>query len=296
MSCYFSLLMSSGAWYFKHMSQHVTKGAFGRLLRYWRQVRGRSQEDVALEIDSSIKHISFLENGKSLPGRDIALRLANYFNLSGSETNNMLAAAGYTAISVQNMSAEESGFFNTSLIATLRGLDPYPSAIITRTGDVKMVNRGWVEILGKQVPSIGLKAEFNVLEVYFAEDGLRPYIEDWEDTICALLVTLQQEVIMCEDRSAISTLQRVLADGSIPTDWRQRGANKLTLSGMYNRLSLPGDKARTYMHVFNTVGSTRFEPDPALMIYSVFPQDEEVAAAWQKRLRGNSSQHPLLPY
>lgn len=159
-----------------------------------------------------------------------------------------------------------------------------------------MVNRGWVEILGKQVPSIELKAEFNVLEVYFAEDGLRPYIEDWEDTICALLVTLQQEVIMCEDRTAISILQRVLADGSIPADWRQRGANKLTLSGMYNRLSLPGDKARTYMHVFNTVGSTRFEPDPALMIYSVFPQDEEVAAAWQKRLRGNCSQHPLLPY
>ncbi len=51
------------------MSEKVSDGAFGRLLRFWRQLRKRSQEDVALEIDSSIRHISFLENGKSLPSR-----------------------------------------------------------------------------------------------------------------------------------------------------------------------------------------------------------------------------------
>ena len=296
MSCYFSNSATAGVWPLVPMSQHVTKGAFGRLLRYWRQVRARSQEEVALKIDSSIKHISFLENGKSLPGREIVLRLATYFDLSGSETNNLLAAAGYNAISVTNMNTAESGFFRASLIASLRGLDPFPSAIITRTGDVKMVNRSWLEILGKQVPSIGLKTDFNVLDIYFADDGLKPYIEDWDETICALLVTLQQEVIMFEDRAAINTLQRVLADSSIPADWRVRGANKLTLSGMYNRLTLPGDKTRTYMHVFNTVGSTRVEPDPALMIYSIFPQDEEVEAAWLRRLQGSSAQHPLLPY
>ena len=55
------------------MSEKIAEGAFGRLLRFWRQVRKRSQEDVALEIDSSIRHISFLENGKSLPSREITL-------------------------------------------------------------------------------------------------------------------------------------------------------------------------------------------------------------------------------
>jgi transcriptional regulator with XRE-family HTH domain len=49
------------------MGEDVVDGAFGRLLRYWRQVRKRSQENVALEIDSSIKHSSSLEKGKSLP-------------------------------------------------------------------------------------------------------------------------------------------------------------------------------------------------------------------------------------
>jgi transcriptional regulator with XRE-family HTH domain len=278
------------------MSQQLSKGAFGSLLRYWRQVRELSQEEVALEIDSSIKHLSFLENGKSLPSRDIVLRLVDYLRLSGRETNNLLAAAGHSSISIEKMSASEADFFRTSMVCTLRGLDPFPTAIINRTGDVQMVNRGWIEILGKRVPSLQQKSSFNLLDIYFSEDGLKPFIEDWEDTVCALLVALQQEVIMFEDRAAINTLQHVLADNSIPVDWRTRGANRMTLSGMYNRLCLPGEKPRTYLHVFNTVGSMRFEPDPALMIYSIFPRDEETTMAWHGRLQANIYQHPLLMY
>jgi hypothetical protein len=101
---------------------------------------------------------------------------------------------------------------------------------------------------------------------------------------------------MFEDRKSITTLQRILEDKSIPPDWQIRGANKLTLSGMYNRLTLPGDTTRTYMHVFNTVGSTRVEPDPALMIYSLFPQDEEVGQVWQQWVDKGRATHPLLPY
>ena len=279
------------------MSEKVAKGAFGRLLRYWRQVRKRSQEDVALEIDSSIKHISFLENGKSLPSQQITLRLAAYLGLSGRETNNLLAAANYSPINLQQLNREDAEFLRASLIYTLRGLDPYPSIIIDRNGDVNMLNRGWLEIMGKLIPSVHQQPNFNLMDIFLAEDGLKPYMEDWEDTVCALLVTLQQEVLMFQDRASITTLQRYLADSSIPRDWQLRGANRLTLSGMYNRITLPVDDApRTYLHVFNTVGSLRFVPDPVLMIYSIFPSDQEIADLWQSRLKGDSYDHPLLQY
>lgn len=279
------------------MSEKVANGAFGRLLRYWRQVRKRSQEDVALEIDSSIKHISFLENGKSLPSQQITLRLAAYLGLSGRETNNLLAAANYSPINLQQLNREDAEFLRASLIYTLRGLDPYPSIIIDRNGDVNMLNRGWLEIMGKLIPSVHQQPNFNLMDIFLAEDGLKPYMEDWEDTVCALLVTLQQEVLMFQDRASITTLQRYLADSSIPRDWQARGANRLTLSGMYNRITLPGDDApRTYLHVFNTVGSLRFVPDPVLMIYSIFPSDQEIADLWQSRLKGDSYDHPLLQY
>jgi transcriptional regulator with XRE-family HTH domain len=278
------------------MGEEIAEGAFGRLLRYWRQVRKRSQEDVALEINSSIKHISFLENGKSLPSRDIILRLAAYFGLSGRETNNLLAAANYSPISMEQLNVQESAVLRSSLVHTLRGLDPFPSAVIDRTGDVRMLNRGWMEIIGKRVPSVHQQAHFNVMDIFLAKDGLKPYMENWEDSVCAMLVTLQQEVLMFQDRQSITTLQRYLADSSIPRDWQVRGANLLTLSGMYSRISLPDDKPRTYLQVFNTVGSLRVVPDPVLMIYSIFPDDEGVAVKWHHRLQGNSYDHPLLGY
>lgn len=278
------------------MGEEIAAGAFGRLLRYWRQVRKRSQEDVALEIDSSIRHISFLENGKSLPSRDIILRLAAYFGLSGRETNNLLAAAGYSPISMEQLNVQESEVLRSSLIHTLRGLDPFPSAIIDRTGAVRMLNRGWLEIIGQRVPSVHRQGQFNVMDIFLAEDGLKPYMENWEDAVCAMLVTLQQEVLMFQDGQSITTLRRYLADSSIPRDWQIRGANLLTLSGMYSRISLPDDRPRTYLQVLNTVGSVRVVPDPILMIYSIFPDSEELTETWHDRLRGNSYEHPLLNY
>lgn len=278
------------------MGEKIAEGAFGRLLRYWRQVRKRSQEDVALEIDSSIKHISFLENGKSLPSRDITRRLAGYFGLSGRETNNLLAAAGYPAGSMAELNMHDNAVLRASLIYTLRGLDPCPSAIIDPSGNVQMVNRGWVEIIGKRVPSLQAQDHFNVMDIFMAEDGLKQYMEDWEEAICATLVSLQQEVLMFQDRQSINTLQRFLKNKSIPRDWKVRGANRLTLSGMYSRLFLPDDKPRNYLHVLNTVGSSRVVPDPLLMIYSIFPEEQEVVDRWQVRVRESSCAHPLLAY
>lgn len=42
--------------------------------------------------------------------------------------------------------------------------------------------------------------------------------------------------------------------------------------------------------------SVRVVPDPVLMIYSIFPDDEQVADKWRERLQGNSYEHPLLGY
>ena len=159
-----------------------------------------------------------------------------------------------------------------------------------------MINRAWIEIIGKRVPSVLGQDHFNIMDIFVAKDGLKPYMENWEDLVCAMLVALQQEVLMFQDRLSINTLQRYLAHSSIPRDWKVRGANRLTLSGISSRISLPDDKPRNYLHVFNTVGSVRVVPDPVLMIYSIFPDDEEVQETWWNRLRGNRYAHSLLGY
>ncbi len=278
------------------VSDQVSPGAFGRLLRYWRQVRRLSQEDVALEIESSIKHISFLENGRSLPSRDIALKLAQFFRLNSWETNYLLAAAGMAPVQSVKPNSIEAEFMENSLAAVMRGNDPFPSLIINRFGDAHMVNKGWLEVIGNRVPSLSDVPHFNLLDMIISEDGLRPYMDDWEESVCTLLVFLQQEVLLYQDRSSIETLQRYLKDNRVPSDWKVRGANRLTTAGLYTRISIPGTEPNLYMQVFNTVGLSRFMPEPALMIYSIYPMDWSVGEEWRERMQGKDYSHPLLKY
>lgn len=51
------------------LDQRVSSNELGTLLRYWREVRGASQLDLALGSGISQRHISFIENGRSVPGR-----------------------------------------------------------------------------------------------------------------------------------------------------------------------------------------------------------------------------------
>ena len=68
---------------------------FGRLLRHWRTQRHGSQLALALQADVSMRHLSWLETGKSQPSRAMVLRLAEQLDVPLRERNAMLSAAGY---------------------------------------------------------------------------------------------------------------------------------------------------------------------------------------------------------
>ena len=54
-----------------------TPQPFGEHLRFWRQHRRQSQMDLAHEADISTRHLSFVETGRSVPSREMVLRLSD---------------------------------------------------------------------------------------------------------------------------------------------------------------------------------------------------------------------------
>src|SRR5215217_1896133 len=70
----------------------------GNLLRDWRRRRRLSQLDLACEADISARHLSFLETGRSLPSREMVLRLAEQLEIPLRERNALLVAAGYAPV------------------------------------------------------------------------------------------------------------------------------------------------------------------------------------------------------
>ncbi len=65
----------------------TTPPAFGQNLRYWRKRRGVSQLELATQAETTPRHISFVETGRSRPGRDLILRVARALQLLGRDTN-----------------------------------------------------------------------------------------------------------------------------------------------------------------------------------------------------------------
>lgn len=66
----------------------------GELLRDWRRLRDLSQLDLALETNISQRQISFIERGRSVPGRGTLLAIAQALEVPLRERNALLRAAG----------------------------------------------------------------------------------------------------------------------------------------------------------------------------------------------------------
>ena len=73
----------------------ISHAPVGELLRRWRERRRLSQLALAAEADVSARHVSFLENGRSRPSREMLLRLAEHLEIPLRERNALLVAAGY---------------------------------------------------------------------------------------------------------------------------------------------------------------------------------------------------------
>ena len=70
----------------------------GNLLRDWRQRRRLSQLELACDAGISTRHLSFVETGRALPGRDMLLHLSVRLDVPVRERNVLLVAAGYAPI------------------------------------------------------------------------------------------------------------------------------------------------------------------------------------------------------
>lgn len=68
---------------------------FGPNLRWWRERRGLSQLDLAGEAETSQRHVSFVESGRTRPSREMVLRLAAALDVPLRQQNALLLAAGF---------------------------------------------------------------------------------------------------------------------------------------------------------------------------------------------------------
>jgi transcriptional regulator with XRE-family HTH domain len=71
------------------------RSPFGELLRHHRKLSGMSQLELAVRASTTPRHVSFLETGRSRPGRELVARLVDVLAVPPVDHDRWLMAAGF---------------------------------------------------------------------------------------------------------------------------------------------------------------------------------------------------------
>jgi transcriptional regulator with XRE-family HTH domain len=153
----------------------------GDLLKYWRQVRNVSQMDLALECDTSSRHLSCVETGRAHPSRQLLLRLCNALKIPLRVRNTILISSGYAHI-YQDTGLSEPEMQEARLILNkiLRLNDPYPAMLIDRCWNIIMCNSSFEVLCQAFIKDATLLQveNLNLLRLIFHPDAMASYIEN----------------------------------------------------------------------------------------------------------------------
>src|SRR6185312_973323 len=104
---------------------------FPEALRARRTRRRISQLDLATLAGTTQRHLSFVESGRSVPGRNLVIRLAESLELTLRERNELLLAAGYApAYPERPLEDPALAPVREALDRILDGHMPYPALVI----------------------------------------------------------------------------------------------------------------------------------------------------------------------
>lgn len=165
---------------------------FGTALRDWRGRRRISQLDLALRAETTQRHISFMERGRSAPGRAMVVRLAESLDLPLRERNALLHTAGYAPVYPQT-SLDDLGSLKAVLQRILDGHLPYPAIVITRHGDLVASNSA-LSILTEGVAPELLVPPVNVLRLALHPKGMALRIGNFPEWSRHVVERLHQEI------------------------------------------------------------------------------------------------------
>ncbi|NKX90058.1 helix-turn-helix transcriptional regulator [Nocardia coubleae] len=150
----------------------------GSLVREWRQRRKLSQLDLALVADTSARHLSYVETGRSQPSRAMVLRLCEALEVPLRERNTLLLAAGFApAYRESRLDDAELAAARAAIDTMLRAHEPYPAVVVDRWWDVVAGNAA-MPLLMSGVPEHLLLPRPNVYRLVLHPDGLAGRLEN----------------------------------------------------------------------------------------------------------------------
>jgi transcriptional regulator with XRE-family HTH domain len=149
---------------------------FAGALRGWRRRRHVSQLELAERAGTTQRYVSFIEGGRSVPGRAVVVRLAEALDVPLRERNALLLSAGYApAYEETALDDRRLGAVRAALERILEGHLPYPAVITDRLGDLVSDNDAFRPLVEGVAPAL-LAPPVNIARLLLHPLGMAPRI------------------------------------------------------------------------------------------------------------------------
>ncbi|MFE4798585.1 helix-turn-helix domain-containing protein [Streptomyces sp. NPDC056708] len=203
----------------------------GPLLRSWREQRRISQLELALRADSSARHISFIETGRSRPSEDMILRLAEHLDIPVRERNALLVVAGYAPRYAQTALDDPAlGALREGMERLLQGYDPYPALVVDGMYNVVAANRG-IAMLLEGVAGHLLAPPLNAMRLTLHPEGLAPRIRNLREWRADLLAQMERQIALARSAELRELYEEVAGYPAPVGSDRAEGAGTAGSSG-----------------------------------------------------------------
>ncbi|WP_407841783.1 helix-turn-helix domain-containing protein [Streptomyces sp. DSM 116496] len=145
-------------------------------MRRRRALRRMSQLELATLAGTTQRHLSFIESGRSTPGRAMVVRLAESLGLTLRERNSLLLSAGYAPLYAESArDAESVRPAMEALRSILTGHLPYPAVVAGPRGELVLANAAF-DVLTEGAAAHLLAPPVNVLRLALHPEGMGPRV------------------------------------------------------------------------------------------------------------------------
>lgn len=275
----------------EHSGIRPAQRDLGELLRYWRNVRGKSQIELSLDTGVSQRHLSFIESGRSAPSRQALMTIAHGLDVPLRDRNHLLLAAGYAPVYVEHAwDAEEMQGINAALKRMLQQHDPFPAMVMDRYWNVLMTNASAPRFFNTFIDMSTRPAPRNVLHLMFDPAGMRPFIRHWDRTARSLIERVRREAVgHVMDQRTHELLAELAAYPQLADERVQ--AIDTESEPVFPMIPLSFAKDDADLHYFSlvtTVGTPQTITTQELRIECLFPADEQTEARHRALMDGIS--------
>lgn len=171
----------------------------GEAIRFWREREHLSQLVLAGAVNISPRHLSYIETGRSQPGRDVILRIAGHLDVPTQARDEMLLAAGYAPVfGPSGPGSPDLERLRAACQRVVAGHEPHPAIAVDRAWNLVAANAGF-DLLTAGIPRHLLDPPCNVLRLTLHPQGMAPRIVNLRDWQVDLLTRLRRRLTSRSD-------------------------------------------------------------------------------------------------